>query len=119
MPTLSTSQQASVESLGAPRIHLCSLLLAGYGSAAFEHALPVMPAPTIASKSPFAEPSGTAEAQQTPDSAVHCLGGSGHTESQAAYPTDSKQKEKAKKKAEKEAGIEREVVKRKKVMEDH
>ena len=41
------------------------------------------------------------------------------TEAQAAYPTDSKAREKAKKKADKEAGIERPVVKRKKIMEDH
>ena len=41
------------------------------------------------------------------------------TEAQAAYPTDSKTREKAKKKADKKAGIERPVVKRKKIMEDH
>ena len=36
------------------------------------------------------------------------------TEAQAVYATDSKVKEKAKKKSEKEAGIDRKVVKRKK-----
>ena len=119
VPTLSTSPQAGVESLGATLKHLCSLLFVGYGSTMSEHALPFIQAPTIASTSPLAEPSGEARAQQTPDSAVLCLGGSRLTETQAAYPADSKEKEKAKKKAEKEAGIERQVVKRKKIMEDH
>jgi hypothetical protein len=37
VPTLSTSPQAGVESLGATLKYLCSLLLVGYGSTAFEH----------------------------------------------------------------------------------
>merc|ERR1712051_687184 len=36
-----------------------------------------------------------------------------------AYPTDAKEREKERRKTEKEQGIERKVVKRKKVLEDH
>ena len=98
VPTLSTSQQAGVVSLGASFKHLCSLLFVDYGSTAPEHVLPVIRTPTSACTSPPAEPSGKAGAQQTPDSAVHyrdsaehcrdsavhCLGGSRSTETQAS-----------------------------------
>jgi hypothetical protein len=47
------------------------------------------------------------------------LGESRLTGARSAYPTDAKEKDKAKKKADKEAGIERQAQRRKKVMEDH
>ena len=62
-----------------------------------------------------------AGAQQTPDSAVPVTGPSGgqRAEAQAAYPTDSKAREKEIRKAEKEAGIVRTVKKRPKQVEEH
>ena len=54
------------------------------------------------------------------DSAAHYgLGGSLPTEAQASFPTDAKEREKAKRKADKEAGVDKQVQRRKKVMEDH
>jgi hypothetical protein len=47
------------------------------------------------------------------------LGKSLPTEPQVAYPTDAKEREKARRQANKEAGVETVVRKRKKVMEDH
>ena len=63
-------------------------------------------------------------AQQTPDSAQHLeLSDYGlnqlESEINQSLPTDAKEREKERRTAEKEAGIERVVVKRKKVLEDH
>jgi hypothetical protein len=77
----------------------------------------------------LATSSDNARAQQTPDSTVYTnpvvhpndgdLGGSRPTGTQIAYPTDAKEREKARRQADKEAGVERVVQKRKKVIEDH
>ena len=53
------------------------------------------------------------ESQQTLDSALT------HSEEQVAFPTDAEEREKARRKEEKEQGIENVVNKRKKIMEDH
>ena len=111
VPTLSTSPQASLDCLGGTIKVLTSQLLSGLPESVHLSVEPAICCPV----------SEEARSQQTPDSAVTqgSPRGSGYTEPQAAYPTDSKEKEKARRKAEKEAGIERPVQRRQKVMEDH
>ena len=43
----------------------------------------------------------------------------GNDAADAAYPTDATERERERRKAEKEAGVERTVVKRQKIVEDH
>jgi len=58
--------------------------------------------------------------KQIPDSASHTLSGKVLSEEpQEAYPIDAKEGEKARRKHEKDSGIERVVQKRKKIMEYH
>ena len=63
---------------------------------------------------------GCWRAQRTPDLALRHgkLAGESHV-GDASYPTDAKEREKVKKNLLKEKGIEHNVVKRKKIMEDH
>ena len=124
MPTLSSSTTASVASLGVAIKHLCSLLFSGYSFTAIEHVELANETPALAiAQCPPSDSSGGA--QQAPNSATGagkaqgCLGGSQLTETQATYPTEAKVREKNRKKALKEAGVEVQVVKRKKVIEDH
>ena len=114
VPTLSTSPQASLDSLSSAVVHLASLILAkstSYNVTAQSTSRPSLP------HSASSEP----ESQQALDSAVQseCLGGSRETEAQAAYPTDAKEREKARRKAQKDSGSEHVVQRRKKIVEEH
>ena len=120
---MSTSHQASLTCLGGVIKHQCASLLSG--DRILRESQPVfgLVSEAVAPGAPALchSSSSEGESQQTPDSAVNMpsLGEGGLTEAQAAYPTDAKEREKARRKAEKEAGVEKVVQKRKKIMEDH
>ena len=140
VPTLCATSHAAIESFGGTIQHLiASSELASKGAQAnpmeeverlnpeeAANARLLVTAPTLCRSAPQ---TGT-EPQQTPDSAHAQKTPEQNPESsipsipkpstkQVAFPTDAKEREKARRKDEKERGIETVVKKRKKVMEDH
>ena len=122
VPTLSTTSQAAVDSLSGTILHLIASMQltsrsGGQVTGEVERLTPenasarLVKAPTLC----HSTPQTGIESQQTLDSAQHPI----HSEEQAAFPTDAKVEEKARRKEEKEQGIEKVVKKRLKIMEDH
>ncbi len=98
VPTPCATRDAVLLSLGAAIHTLCTILLRDSRSTRTHHLL-----------------SADSGSQNVPNSAKH----STNNPAAQAFPTDAKEREKARRKQEKEAGIEHVVKKKKKVMEDH
>ena len=147
LPTICATSQASVESLGGTFHHILAVLLAGHGDSGLVPSSPASSPQLLCRQHvgmcPSDRCSNMCWSQQTPDSAQHTQrGGEGRTTETATppqnhiqgesrtteplepppvptYPTDAKVREKNRRKAQKEAGQEHVVQKRKKIMEDH